>query len=54
MVPEGVEVMEKSAKNTDKEIVEVCTLLVPVTVKFRGFAVLAERPVTVSALDCPP
>lgn len=28
-------------------------LLVPVTVKFKGFAELAERPVTVTVLDPP-
>jgi hypothetical protein len=51
--PEGVALSEKSAKKIVKEIVAVCPLLVPVTVKFRGFALLAVRPETVSALDCP-
>jgi hypothetical protein len=54
VVPEGVAVTEKSAKNTDNEIVPVCPAVVPVTVKFRGSAVLEVRPVTVSTLDCPP
>ena len=31
----------------------VCPVLVPVTVKFKGFAVVGVRPVTVTLLDPP-
>lgn len=53
VVPEGVTASEKSAKKTDNETLAVCPALVPLTVKFNGFAEFAERPVTVSVLDPP-
>jgi hypothetical protein len=53
VVPVGVEAIEKSAKKTDSETVVVCWADVPVTVRFNGFALVGERPVTLSVLDCP-
>ena len=53
VAPEGIAVSEKSAKKTANETEAVCPPLVPVTVRFKGFAVVDERPVTVSVLDCP-
>ena len=53
VVPEGVAVSVKSAKKIVKEIAAVCPAEVPVAVKFRGFAEVAESPETVRVLDCP-
>ena len=53
VVPEGVAESEKSAKKTENVTVAVCPPPVPETVMFKGFAVVAERPVTVSVLDPP-
>ena len=53
VVPEGVAAKVKSARKTVKEMVAVCPAPVPVTVKFKGFAVVAVRPVRVSVLDPP-
>lgn len=54
VVPEGAAVNEKSAKKIANETAVLPPpVLVPVTVKFRGFAVLALRPVRVSVLDPP-
>ena len=53
VVPEGVAVNAKSAKKTVNATFAAWLLLVPVTVKLRGFAELAERPVTVTMLDPP-
>ena len=53
VVPLGVAAMEKSAKNNVKATDAVCALLVPVTVKFKGFAEVADSPVTVRTVDDP-
>lgn len=53
VVPEGVAVSEKSAKKIEIVTVPVCPPPVPVTVRFKGLAVLAVRPDTVSVLDPP-
>jgi len=54
VVPEGVAVREKSAKKTDNETALLPPpVLVPVTVKFRGFAVFELRLVRVRVLDPP-
>lgn len=53
VVPEGVADSEKSDRNTASETVAVCPLPVPMTVMFKGFAVVGVRPVTVSVLDPP-
>lgn len=43
----------KSARLIARESVVLCVLLVPVTVKARGFGVVAERPLTVTVLVWP-
>lgn len=43
----------KSEKNTLNGSVTVWLPLVPVTVRFVGLALVAERPVTLRVLDCP-
>lgn len=43
----GVAVIEKSCKKIFSERLAVFAVLVPVTAKFRGFAVSADRPLTV-------
>lgn len=45
MVPLGVAAMEKSEKNNVKATDAVWLLLVPVTVKFKGFAEVCDNPV---------
>ncbi len=49
----GVAEKEKSAKKIVKARVAVCPPLVPVTEKFKGLALVAESPVTVTVLLCP-
>lgn len=44
---------EKSAKKTVKARFAVCAPLVPATEKFKGLALAAESPVTVTVLLCP-
>jgi len=51
--PEGVAESEKSARKMPRDTVAIWLPEVPVTVKFKGLAVLAERLVTVRVLDCP-
>lgn len=53
VVPEGVADSEKSAKKMEKVTAAVCPPPVPATVMFRGFAVVAERFVTVRVLEPP-
>ena len=53
VVPEGVAVIEKSAKKMVNATFAVWLLAVPVTVKLKGFAEPADRPVTVAMLDPP-
>ena len=53
VVPLGVAAMEKSEKNNVKATDAVWLLLVPVTVKFKGFAEVCDNPVTVRTVDEP-
>ena len=53
VVPEGDAAREKSAKKIANATLEDCKPPVPVTVKFRGFAEFAVRPVTLRVLDPP-
>ena len=52
-VPRGVAESVKSAKKIERASDAVCPPLVPVIVKFRGFAELAVRPLTVRVLVWP-
>ena len=52
-VPEGVAVSEKSAKKIVRATDAVCPLAAPLTVKFKGLAVVALRLETVTWLDPP-
>jgi hypothetical protein len=53
VVPEGVAAIVKSAKKMVIETEAVCPAALPVTTRFRGFADVADSPVTESVLDCP-
>jgi hypothetical protein len=53
VAPEGVAESEKSARKIARATVALCAKEVPVTVKFKGLAVVPERLVTVRVLDCP-
>ena len=51
--PEGVAETEKSDRKMARATVALSPAEVPVTVKFKGLAVVDDRLFTVSVLDCP-
>jgi hypothetical protein len=53
VAPDGVAETEKSARKIARATVALWPAEVPVTVKFKGLAVVDERLFTVRVLDCP-